>query len=336
MQKKLMRPGRAECIAFLHQLIMYLSNGQSLCQTLQTCDHLFKGKKEFMFVTRLYQSIAEGHTWATSIQSTFDYQSTLYDLSRAQSKIGLLKSANHILRSIKRQSNLIQSLTALVMYPLLVCIGLIATLIVYQMLIKPQFYSYLPEEANWLGTVLPLAAGSVLLLFLIGAVYVVLNPLKKGWLPATMRILPVVKRLCNLRIWESLLIFLDIRMAGGATLWDTLSSAQKVYGSTNEGQQLARIKQSLFAGGDLQLAVLRNHHIPDCIETIFYSSLQCNNLEGQLVPMQEIVSWQLDQSIKKLTTIVEPAAIVLCGWAVLGLCMDILLPIHRFLSGGII
>ena len=336
MKEKLLQPGRLESIAFLQQLLMYLNNDQTLHDTLHICDQLFKGKKQYAFISRLSRSIREGHSWTESVQSVLSSHAQLYNLGWAKSQEGLIKIAHHTFENVERQNRLVQSLATSMVYPIFVFTGLVVIIIVYQKVIQPRFYAYLPTETTWFGSMVPLALGSTLLVLLIGTVYVLINPLKKGFFASIMKLLPGTGKLCSLRVWELLLVFLDIRIAGGFTLWDACTSAQKVYGSTNEVRQIARIKQSLFESRNLQHVVLQNHHIPDCIRNILYSGLNSNNLETSLPSMQRIISWQLDQAIAKLTALSSPVAIALCGWAVLGLCMDILIPIHRFLSGGII
>lgn len=328
-------PGRSESINFLQQLLTYLKSGHILQESLQLCTQVLGETQQYVFVSRISRLVTHGNSWSSSIRSVFARHSGLYSLAWAKNHSSLVKTAEHILQTMQRQERLIHSLTSTMLYPIIVLAGLIGTVVAYQIIIAPQFHAYLPEKTVWFGSVPPVIIGSILLSALLGTSYVLVNPFQPGF-AQLLKKLPGIKWLIKLRIWELLLVFLDVRISSGFTLWEAISSARKIYGSTEETHQLGRIQQALFENRNMQHTVLHNPHIPDCLRKLLYSSLSCNNLESSLPSMGQIISWQIDQSIIRLTALTGPISILLCGWAVLGLCMDILLPLHRFLSGGIL
>jgi general secretion pathway protein F len=122
---------------------------------------------------------------------------------------------------------------------------------------------------------------------------------------------------------------LGILTASGVPLLPALQSAQQVVTNLPMREAIGDTVRQVREGGSLSRALGRTKLFPPLVVHLIGSGEQSGKLDTMLLRAAETQSRELENWVKALTALLEPALILAMGGAVLFIVLAILLPIFQ-------
>lgn len=299
-------------------------------KTLETVrEDLMQGK-------RLYTSLAK-------FPNIFDRVTV--NIIRASEEGGTLDiTLKDLKEQIKKNIEFSDKIKSAVAYPFLIIIIFFIVLLLILIVVIPK----IAVVFSRLNVVLPLPTiiliflSNTLLkyyipiiifiaLFLVGIVY--FYRLKRQWVLGVLYRLPLIRNLVKEIDLSYFSRSMYLLLSSGITITTALELSEDVVKRRDIHQAIAFAKEKVLSGKELSEAFKEQRKI---FTTIMIKIIQVGektgSLEKSMQDISEHQSYQVDNTLKTLTTILEPLLLVVVGLLVGGMMLSILAPIYSIIG----
>lgn len=329
---KAMRLGRqsarAELLLFTRGLAMLLEAGLPLDRALKTTSDLAATAGERDLAVHLSEAIKKGSTLADAMAAKAATFSPFYvNLVRAGETGGSLPQIlDRIASSLERQAILADSIRSALIYPAIVIVMAMASLLFLVLGVIPQFRPLFEDSGrampmsmssliltgdvirNWWWAILSIGLGSVLLL------RVRLKTVSgQVWLDRRLRTAPVIGRFIVKLEFARLSATLGTLLQNGVSTLQAVSIALGTIANHGVAEALADIPARLRRGEGLARALAEAQITPDIAVQMVRIGEEGGQLDKMLLKIADLLEAETARSIERGLALLVPIITILMG-----------------------
>ncbi len=339
--------GDVDIIFFTRQLSSMLASGLTLMQALNILKAQVQKQELFAMLDSIIRDIEDGKTFSQAIQKYPNVFSSIYiSLIKTAESSGLLdKVLLRLADNLEKQQKLNGTIKSALMYPAIVITGMIGIVILMMVFVIPQLSGL---YAN-LGVPLPLPTqiivglSTIIINFwpiLIGCIVLFLFAYKR-WrkseageliMDSMVLKLPVFGKLNNEMILTEFSRTLGLLVGSGTLVVDAFAQAGGVTGNVLYKNAIAGVARRVEKGVSIGDSMSAYPLFPQIIVQMVKIGEETGKLDESLLKVSEYYEREVDQSVKTLTTAMEPIIMIILGVGVAFLIISIITPIYSLTS----
>lgn len=339
--------GSADVIFFTRQLSSMLSSGLTLMQALSILKAQVQKPELFAMLDSIIRDIEDGKTFSQSIQKYPHVFTPIYiSLIKTAESSGLLdKVLLRLADNLEKQQKLAGTIKSALMYPAIVVTGMVGIVIIMMIFVIPQLSTLyqnlgvplpLPTLiivglSNFIINFWPIALGSIALLLF---AYKRWRKSEAGELVMDSLFLkmPIFGKLNNEVILTEFTRTLGLLVGSGTLVVDAFSQAAGVTGNVLYKNAIAGVARRVEKGVSIGDSMMAYTLFPQIVVQMVKIGEETGKLDESLMKVSEYYEREVDQSVKTLTTAMEPVIMIVLGVGVAFLIISIITPIYSLTS----
>ncbi|MFP3866371.1 type II secretion system F family protein [Pseudomonas capeferrum] len=339
------RREKTDPAGFSRQLATLLKAGVPLLQAFEVMGRSGCDAAQAALLVRLKQDVASGLGLADALQRHPGWFDTLYcNLVRVGEQSGTLdRQLEQLAGMLEQRLALHKKLRKAMIYPLLLLLTGLGVSAVLLLEVIPQFQSLfagfdaaLPAFTQWvidlstgLGRHAPvLLVSAVLLAVAARELYRKHRPARL-WITQRVLGLPVFGKLLGQAALARFARSLATSYAAGVPLLDALGTVAKASGGELHQQAIQRLRQGMANGQGLNQAMAAEPLFPPLLVQLVAIGESSGTLDQMLEKAASHYEEQVSQALDQLTSLLEPAIVLVLGLLVGGLVVAMYLPIFQ-------
>ncbi|HVZ58958.1 MAG TPA: type II secretion system F family protein [Patescibacteria group bacterium] len=336
-----------DIVFFTRQLSSMLTAGLTLMQALNILKGQIQSPLMIEVVNGLISSIEEGKSFSLAIQKYPQVFSPIYvSLIQAAEGAGLLdKILLRLADNLEKQQKLKSMIRSAMMYPIIVVTLMVAVMAVMMIFVIPQ----LTALYNNLDVPLPLPTRIVIGIskfmgtfwpVIIVGVFGGLSYFRK-WkkTPRGQKIVdaivlksPIFGKLTSQSIMVEFSRTFGLLVGTGSLVVESLNQSSDVVGNVYYRQAIREVGKKVEKGISIGDAMLADPLFPSIIVEMVKIGEQTGKLDESLMKVSEYFEREVEQTIKTLTTAMEPFIMIILAVGVGFLILSIITPIYNLIS----
>lgn len=322
---------QAELMHFSRQLAAFVRAGIPLVEALEVIEEESEDKTLRQVLARVQESLVAGDTFSAALAPYETLFPQFYlDMVRAAELTGRLDDVlDELSRYIKRDLEARSKVKSALMYPAVIMVASIATVVVLAVFVLPQFKIFFES----LNATLPLPTR-----MLIGftdflrewwwAILIALSLFAFGiWALGRTRggrrlrdklvlKLPVIGDLLRYSIVERFCRLLSTMMQAGVPLPEAMAVLGEGTNNVIFQERLAEVREAMMRGEGLARPMGATKLFPGAIIQMVRVGENTGTLDTQLAVGSDYYGQELDYKIQRFTALFEPAVIIFMGFTV--------------------
>ncbi len=337
----------ADLVFFTRQLSSMISSGLTLMQSLNVLKEQVQNEAMQEIIQGITTDIEDGKSFSTSLAKYPDVFSSIYvSLIRAAESSGLLdKVLERLADNLEKAQKLKGTIKGALMYPVIVVIAMIGVMMLMMIVVIPQL-SILYESLNVelpITTQIVIGASKFMVNFwpvMIG-LFVLSIFLYKRWYstPSGQLIiddlslkLPVFGKLIQQSVLADFTRTLGLLIGTGSLVVDSLLQTADTAGNIVYKNAIIGVSKRVEKGITVGDAMSAYSLFPALVVQLAKIGEQTGKLDESLLRASDYFEREVDQSVKNLTTALEPIIMVALGIGVAFLIIAIITPIYSLSS----
>ncbi|WP_046784638.1 type II secretion system F family protein [Pseudomonas putida] len=336
---------KSDPAGFSRQLATLLRAGVPLLQAFQVMGRSGCSAGQAALLERLKQDVAAGLGLADALQRHPQWFDGLYcNLVRVGEQSGTLdRQLEQLAGMLEQRQALLKRVRKAMLYPLLLLLTGLGVSAVLLLEVIPRFESLfagfdaaLPAFTQW---VIDLSTGlgrhGPLLLITLLVVALGMRQLYRQHAPARLWIscqvlrLPVFGRLLGQAALARFARSLATAYAAGVPLLDGLGTVARACGGELHERAILRLRQGMANGQGLHQAMAAEPLFPPLLVQLTAIGESSGTLDQMLEKAASLYEEQVSQALDQLTSLLEPAIVLVLGLLVGGLVVAMYLPIFQ-------
>lgn len=341
------RSTATDLIFFTRQLASMLDSGLTLMQSLRILKDQLQKEVTVEIVSEIIGSIEEGKPLSESIAKHEAMFPPLYvSLVKAAEGSGLLdKVLERLAENLEKQARLKSTIRGALIYPAVIVVGMVTVIGVMMVVVIPQL-SVLYESLN---VKLPLPTRIVVGLsnfsvtfwpFILGLFVLLLFFFRRWRKTDTGRLvlddlilrLPILGPIVRSSILAELARTFGLLVGSGTLIVDALRQTSEVVGNVPFRNAMLAASERVEKGITVGDALAASSLFPPILIEMVRIGEQTGKLDEQLLRVSDYFEREVDQTVKNLTTLMEPLIIVFLGGAVGFLIIAVIVPIYNLIT----
>lgn len=342
------RMNMREVLFLTRELSDLLSSGMTLGNALNTLAQRETGKVQDVIVPELRDEIIQGASLSDALAKRPETFSTLYvSMVRAGEASGDLAGVlGRLCKHYERVQEAREKVMMALSYPVIVISVGIITIIFVMIFVIPRFSQIFAE----LGSTLPLPTQILinfstfliqfwwaLLLLGIGAFWGARSYLRteggrRQWHLAQLR-LPIVKGIVNANAFSQFARTLSALLKNGVPVLQALSIVEHTVGNSVIAEEIRNARGRVTDGATISEPLAAGKVFPAMLTDMLAVGEETGDMGGSLEHIANRYEYELDRSVKLLTTIIEPILILLIAAMVGFVAISMLLAVFDLTSG---
>lgn len=139
--------------------------------------------------------------------------------------------------------------------------------------------------------------------------------------------LPILRRIKTQMVCLRFARVLSVLLSSGVPLLEALGLAKRVLRSRPFEEVISQAERSIIEGGKLSLALKASPLIPTLFVRMLEVAEEAGNLPGMLKNIAEIYEEDLEKSLQRFTTMIQPVMLLVLGFFVGVILLSVLLPL---------
>lgn len=339
------RPEKADPAGFSRQLATLLKAGVPLLQAFEVMGRSGCDAAQAALLVRLKQDVASGLGLADALQRHPGWFDTLYcNLVRVGEQSGTLdRQLEQLAGMLEQRLALHKKVRKAMIYPLLLLLTGLGVSAVLLLEVIPQFQSLfagfdtaLPAFTQWvidlstgLGRYAPLLLVGMAMLGLAGRQLYRQHAPARLWISQRVLGLPVFGALLRRAAMARFARSLATSYAAGVPLLDAMGTVAKVSGGELHEHAILRLRQGMANGQGLNQAMATEPLFPPLLVQLVAIGESSGTLDTMLEKAASHYEEQVSQALEQLTSLLEPAIVLVLGLLVGGLVVAMYLPIFQ-------
>lgn len=336
----------ADLIFFTRQLSSTLTSGLTLMQALQIMRNQIQNKHMSDIVQNIIVDVENGQTLSSAISKYPKIFSPIYvALIRTAEASGLLdKILLRLSDNLEKQDKLRRTIKGALMYPAIVIVMMIVVMIVMMIFVIPQLttlYDNLSIDLPFTTQILIGFSSSFLFYwpYLIVGFVILIYYFRKWYqqepgkriVDKYLLKLPVFGKLLQQTIMAEYARTLSLLISSGSLVVDSLLKTADVVGNMYYKDAITLVARRVEKGVDMGDAMQASPLFPPIIVEMVKIGEQTGKLDDSLMRASEYFEREVDETVKTLTTLLEPAIMVILALGVGFLIFAIITPIYNLL-----
>jgi len=335
-------------LIFTRQLSAMLSAGLTLIRSLEILkDQMDKGIMVEV-IQGIISDIEEGESFSSAISKFPNVFSPIYvSMIKASESSGLLdKALSRFADDLEKEEKLNSTVKGALLYPIIVVIGMIGVVVIMMIFVIPtlsELYKSLPNVELPLPTKIVIGLSNFTVSFWMVPVVsvVLLGVFFKRWrntetgrliIDSLILKLPIFGPLVRKIILTKLSRTLGLLVGTGTLVVQSLEQVSDVTGNIHYKNAIIDVSKRVEKGESMGDAMSHYVLFPPVLIQLVKSGEQAGKIDEILVKASEYFEGEVDQTVKTLTTAMEPAIMVVLGVGVAFLVISVLTPIYSLIS----
>ena len=334
--------GQKQLVLFTQKLYNLSKSRVELLSALRLLQQGANDNTERALLDDIIKNIKEGMTFSQCISRYPQYFSSLYvNIIRTGESSGQLKDAlGQILTRLERFEQLRAKVRQALAYPIFMIAVGVVTIFVMLTFILPRLASMFEDfQASLpLPTVILLSAANFLKrywLFIIILFVVLMSLLQKKRSDGSSVIsrlkyrFPLVKRLIYKQSIANFSTSTALLLKSGVTLLSALAITAPIIGNPEHIKQLDGVSHDIKDGSSFSQALSKVKIFPDFFVQMIKVGEEGGRLDSVLEDIASSYEQEIEGDLKIISSLLEPAIILVLGLVIGGIVMAVLLPIFN-------
>lgn len=336
-----------DIVAFTRQLSSMITSGITLIRSLEIIKSQVKNTALIEILDSIVHDIEEGRNFSTSIAKYPNVFSPVYtSLIKASESSGLLnKALLRLADTLEKQQKLKDTIRAALAYPVIVVVMMIVVVFIMMIFVIPQL-SGLYES---LGVKLPFSTQLIVTLSNITVKYwLIVIPivgiglfLFRRWrktlegeltIDSLLLKLPIFGKLIKESILAEFSRTLGAMLGSGTLVVDSLEEVSDITGNVLYKNAIVDVARKVEKGITMGDAMSFYNLFPQNLIELVKIGEQTGKLDETLIGASEYFENEVEQTVKILSTALEPAIMVILGIGVAFLVFSIITPIYQIVN----
>lgn len=341
------RPKLKDRIFFTRQLSSMLTSGLTLMASLQIVRNQIPNPAMSQVVQEIITSVESGKVFSSALEKYPDIFPPIYiALIRTAESTGLLdKVLLRLADDLEKQDKLQRTIKSALMYPAIVLVIMFLVMIMMSIFVLPQLTSLYTN----INVPLPLSTQIILGFsgFLGKIWYIVLagafggayylrkwyaKPTGKRMVDSLVIRMPVFGNLIKQTMMSEFTRTLGLLIGAGSLVVESLLKCSDVVGNVLYRDAIVLVSERVEKGITMGDAMGASPLFPAMVVEMVKIGEQTGKLEDSLLRSSEYFEREVDQSVKNMTTLIEPIIIVFLAIGVGFLIFSIVTPIYGLIS----
>jgi len=342
------RSSAGDILLFTRQLSSMLSSGLTLIRSLEILKNQLNKGVMADIISGIISDLEEGKSFSTAISEHPKVFSSIYvSMIKASESSGLLdKALSRFADDLEKEQKLNSTVKGALLYPIIVVIGMIAVVVIMMIFVIPtlsELYKTLPDVELPLATKIVIGLSNFTVTFWPVPVVsvVLLGVFFKRWrntetgrliIDSLILKLPVFGPLVKKIILTKLSRTLGLLVGTGTLVVQSLEQVSDVTGNIHYKNAIIDVSKRVEKGESMGDAMSRYVLFPPVLIQLIKSGEQTGKIDEILVKASEYFEGEVDQTVKTLTTAMEPVIMVVLGVGVAFLVISVITPIYTLIS----
>lgn len=345
MKELRVRISSTEKLSFLSNLSTLISAGIPILSSVESLLEDAKGGLKKILEETKADLLQGKHLYTSFAKFPNVFDEVTVNIIKGSEEAGQLTATLKDLREqIRKDIEFNDKIKAALTYPILVLLVLIGVLVLILVIAVPKIAAVfsrlkvnlpLPTKilifiSNIMLTyTIPVILATIL--FCLGIFF--LYKRKRSWLLSLLYPLPIISTLIReidlTRFSRSMYLLLS----SGISITNALDLAENVVMKSEIAKSIAFAKESILAGENLTVAFKKHKHIfPGLMIKIIDAGEKTGTLDKSMQDISEYFDYKVSNSLKTLTTVLEPVMLVIVGILVGGIMLSIIAPIYNLIG----
>jgi general secretion pathway protein F len=340
MQPKKLKLSKEMLLHFTAELSQLLKAGLPLYESLVAIEDKYKAHKSHLLFLELCELIKQGKQLSAALACFPETFNRIYIsmVASGEEMGGLAHIFSQLSDLITRQEKLKKQLISAMIYPcflLSFCLVVVAALFFFLIPSMEQLFEgreLHPMTQTVLQTSLFLRKHSLELagcsfVFLGFAVYASFSSAMQENVKGLMLRIPFLKKFITQSVLARFARALCVMLGSSVTLLEALKLAKQIMNQPQFEQIITRCENYILQGGKLSHQLEQELLIPRLVVRMIAIAEQSGNLAEMLRNISEIYEQELDKSLTRFTTMLQPVMLVILAIIVGVVILSILLPL---------
>jgi len=327
------------------QLSVMLKSGVSLTKSLDVVSKQQKNKRFSDILQDVKKNIEEGLSFANALRKHESVFTPLYTSTVEAGEMGgsLDESLENIAALLERSLTLKRKIKGALAYPVIVTIVAIAVIILILVKVIPTFAGiyqsagmHLPLPTQIIINIsmfirkafLPIILGIIALVIIIKLLHK-RNERARKFIDNFLLHLPLFGKLINKGIVARLSTTISSLVKGGLPLLEAINIAIKTAGNKVIEDALSSIRDKIRKGETVANAFFQAHIFEPMVVQMISVGEETGALDEMLENVSRFYEAEVDDTVKNLTSIMEPVMIVVLGGIIGFIVIAMYLPIFK-------
>lgn len=338
---------QSDLVLFTRQLSSMLSSGLTLMRGLEILKDQIENEAMTEVVNSIINEVEEGKTLAQAIEKHPKVFTPIYvSIIKAGEQSGLLdKVLSRLADNLEKQQKLKSTVKSALMYPVIVIILMVVVMVIMMIFVIPQ----LTVLYTNLNVPLPLPTQIIVAMseILIGTWPILLIILGVGiygfrkWartkdgelvIDTLLLKLPVFGKLINQTILAEFSRTFGLLVGTGTLVVEALVETSETTGNVLFKNAIMDVSKQVEKGVTVGDAMAYYPLFPSLLIQLVRIGEQTGKVDETLVKASEYFEREVDQTVKTLTTAMEPFIMVVLGIGVAFLIISVITPIYSLIS----
>ena len=337
----------SDLVLFTRQLSSMLSSGLTLMRSLEILKDQMQNANMSEIVTTIINDVEEGKTLAQAIEKHPKVFSPIYiSIIRAGEQGGLLdKVLARLADNLEKQAKLRSTIKSALMYPIIVVVLMVAVMIVMMLFVMPQL-SVLYQNLNVplpLPTQIVMGISSVMTNFwpIVLIVFVLAAFGYRKWsktpdgtliVDTLLLKLPIFGNLISKSILAEFSRTLGLLVGTGTLVVQALVETAETTGNINYKNAIVAVSKQVEKGVTVGDAMAYYPLFPSLLIQLVKIGEQTGKVDETLGKASEYFEREVNETVKTLTTAMEPFIMIILGIGVAFLIISVITPIYSLIS----
>lgn len=337
----------SDLVFFTRQLSSMLASGLTLTQSLNILKDQVQNEAMIEIVSGIIVDIDEGKTFSAALGKYPNFFSQIYaSLIKAGESSGLLdKVLLRLADNLEKQQKLKSTVKGALMYPSIVIAGIFAVMLIMMIFVIPKLNELYISLNVSLPTSTKIVVGisNFILVFwpLVFGLFMLLLFLFRRWRKTEsggllfddfMLRLPVFGKLIKQSILTEFARTFGLLVGTGTLVVEALNQTADVAGNTLYKNAILGVSKRVEKGITIGDAMSAYSLFPQILVQTVRIGEQTGKLDESLIRVSEYFEREVEQSVKTLTTAMEPIIMIILGLGVAFLVFSIITPIYSLVS----
>ena len=319
-------------VFFTQELGILLESGVSLDKSLRILSDAQENKKLNEMILDILEEVKGGKSLADALSLFPDIFSKVYvNMVRAGEESGVLPKVLERLGSFMERVQRIKSeITSSLIYPLFLVLSGLVSVAALILIVMPRFAKVFDD----VGIALPLSTqilincsdvlmyyGWIFIIALIGVYYLLIKPLKKkAGVQAS-----IDRRKLGIPVLGNILWRIEISrfartlgtlLENGVSLLNSIDISRGVLSNSFLSNKIDEVKPDIKAGKGFTAPLVERSFFPGIAQHLLKVGEETGKLDEMLIKVSDNMDTDIEQRIKRLISLVEPALILAMGCAI--------------------
>jgi type IV pilus assembly protein PilC len=338
------RVGSSDVISFTRQMSSMLTSGLTLLRSLEILKNQTQNHALADAIGGIIKDIQEGSSFSRAISRHPNMFSPVYiAMLEASEGSGILdKAFLRLADTLEKQQKLKSSAKSALLYPVIIIIMMTLVVAVMMIWVIPQFstlYSSMSVDLP-LPTLILIGISNFFVSFwyFILGFFVIAGFAYQRWyrtmegklvIDGIVLKIPIFGNLIRKSILAELSRTFGVLLASGALVVDSLNKISNITGNIHYKNAIIDIKKKVEKGVSIGDAMSLYPLFPPNLVELVKTGEQTGKLDETLIRASEYFESEVDQTVKNLSTALEPIVLVILGIGVAFLIISIITPIYQ-------